>query len=84
VWLSVYRAWECQVGRDANHLQLLRFGETVETPNEVPELVTGDKYTHVEGGYTDDPTIVLTSSQPLPFCVRCLMLDTGIHGTREG
>ena len=84
VWLSVYRSWECHVGRDADHLQLLRFGETVDTPNEVPELVTGDKYTHVEGGYTDDPTIVLTSEQPLPFCVRCLMLDTGIHGMREG
>ena len=82
IWASVYRSWECRAGRDLDHLELVRFGHTVDSPGEAPELFTGDKYLHVNGGYGTDPTIVLTSSEPLPFCLRAMMLDVEIAGTR--
>ncbi|HUU94061.1 MAG TPA: hypothetical protein VM238_22950 [Phycisphaerae bacterium] len=83
LWLSVYRSWECQIGRDADHLETLNFWGTETEINAPPELVTDDFYVTIEGGLTDDPTVLIRRSLPLPLCVRAMMLDTGIGGTRS-
>ena len=79
VWLSVYRSWECQIGPDEERMKTVRFWEG----RDAAELVTDDFYTTVEGLLTDDPTVLVRRSLPLPLCVRALMLDTGIGGTRS-
>jgi hypothetical protein len=84
VWLSVYRSWECQVGRDADHLRVVPFFPADPEPQTAPELATDDFYVTLEGGLTSDPTVLIVANQPLPLCVRGLMVDLGIGGTKAG
>ena len=83
VWLSVYRSWECEIGPDADHLKTLNFWGVNTPADSVPELVTGDFYTPVPAALTDDPTCLVRRSLPLPLCVRAMMLDAAIGGTRS-
>jgi hypothetical protein len=86
LWLSLYRSWGLRYGPNAARMREL----TCWTPERaraagatpIPELVTDDFLVPVDGSLTADPTILLQGHLPLPACVRALMLETGLGGTK--
>jgi hypothetical protein len=84
LWLSVYRSWSCQVGPRADRLREVSFWTAARAEDAgTPELVTGDFLVTLDGALTADPTVLLRGHLPLPACVRALMLDTGMGGSRS-
>jgi len=76
VWLSVFESLAGKVGRDLTHLESLAIDAT-------DELVTDDFFVRIESGFSDDPQILVVADSPLPLTVRCIMLDTAVHGVRS-
>jgi hypothetical protein len=84
VWISVYRSWELELGRDESHLSKVLFWQMDTEINAAPELVTGDFDVTFDGGYSSDPTVLIHRHLPLPLCVRALATDVGIYGEKAG
>lgn len=83
LWISLYRSSPCEVGPDATHLQPLP-SLAVDEAVESQELLTDEYYVPLTGKLTADPTVLIHRNRPLPLCVRGLMLDTDVGGTRGG
>lgn len=76
VWVSVCNSLAGKVGRDLTHLESLDIDAT-------DDLLTDDFFVRIESGFSDDPPILIVADSPLPLNVRCIMLDTSIHGVRS-
>ena len=73
VWVSLYRSLAAKVGRDLDHLETL----------PISKLTTSDFFVRIETGFDSDPHVLIVNDNATPLTVRCLMLDTSIHGVRS-
>jgi hypothetical protein len=70
--VSLYEALNMEYGVDTDNLFNIDF-RTDEVYGTAPALFTGDKVLAHEGGYDAEDSILLTSDDPCPCTVRCIV-----------
>jgi hypothetical protein len=71
----------CQVGPDEDNMEELVFRESDDPMDSSPPLFTGwfDEI-DFEGDYTDDPKIIITSTQPSPITIAAIVQELAVNG----
>ena len=75
--LSFYKTLGGQYGPTTDDLDTIPF-RTTET-DSAPDLFTGVKELHFDGGYEKEGDVIVYQDQPLPITVRGLILDLGVY-----
>lgn len=74
VFVRFHRSLNGKMGRDADHLDPIIFGQFSDLMGQPPELFTGDKWVQFNGDIASDSNMLIRADTPTPITVLALML----------